>query len=484
MDYENDLLNDLQSDEDIDIQDENDFLSTLAKAVEDYTPLILDNLLQENEPSESSIVLPLIPHIVTQIEEYQSALSSDYHDLVSFINASEESAEYKFIQGINEFSSVVSGEISGYYSLLKLLYKPIFPELESLVMNPLDYARVVLIIKDQLQEVKSHQDDLSRITSNEKVLVILMAASLLPKPEVSEDLLLRLVSTCRVVLELDDILLQISKFISGKLAKFAPNVSAIVGPITTSLLLIATGSLRALALTPSCNLPSLGVKELSGEKKTSQIRQRGYIYNSEILQYLPPDIIKQVMRIVSGKVILAARIDLAKSSLDGAVGRQYAIGITAKIEKLLTPPKHTDERALPAPIDAPSKKRGGRRARKYKERFQMSDLRKAQNKMAFGTQEELVTDAFGDELGLGMSKASGIAQIKVNSNTQAKMSKGMAQRLHQKEVQPNTFRDDFDIILGGEFSKPDVDTSTSSKWFSGMKRESTAHNEPSKKQKI
>lgn len=46
--------------------------------------------------------------------------------------------------------------------------------------------------------------------------------------------------------------------------------------------------------------------------------------------------------------------------------------------------------ALPAPDDKPSRRRGGRRARKAKEAIAMTDLRKPQNRMAFGKKEKEV----------------------------------------------------------------------------------------------
>ena len=41
-------------------------------------------------------------------------------------------------------------------------------------------------------------------------------------------------------------------------------------------------------------------------------------------------------------------------------------------------------KALPAPIEASRKKRGGRRVRKMKERYATTDYRKLANRMNFG----------------------------------------------------------------------------------------------------
>lgn len=283
---------------------------------------------------------------------------------------------------------------------------------------------------------------------------------------------------CRLIIELKNVLNQLSQFISAKLSKFAPNISAIVGSITTSQLLIASGSLRQLSLTASCNLPSLGVRDLSSQKSNKRVRQTGYLYHCDLIKYLPASIVRSAMRILSGKVILAARIDLSQSCPSGSIGQKYLEDVTNKIEKLLTPPDAQIDKALPAPIEHKSKKRGGRRFRKMKERFQMSELRKAQNKMEFEKQEESILDSFGEEVGLGMSRggAGGRLNVQVNSNTNAKMSKALTSRLQLQKKLTNTFNDDFDsILLTNKSNSPSnmIDDNSSndsnkSKWFTGM----------------
>jgi U4/U6 small nuclear ribonucleoprotein PRP31 len=80
----------------------------------------------------------------------------------------------------------------------------------------------------------------------------------------------------------------------------------------------------------------------------------------------------------------------------------YRADIEKKIGVLIQPPPSKKIKALPAPDDAPKKRRGGKRARMAKERMATSELRKSQNRMAFGEAEEEV--GYGDEetVGLGL----------------------------------------------------------------------------------
>ena len=54
------------------------------------------------------------------------------------------------------------------------------------------------------------------------------------------------------------------------------------------------------------------------------------------------------------------------------------------MEKFQEPPPCKDIKALPAPIEGPRKRRGGRRVRKMKERYAVTELRKQANRMNFG----------------------------------------------------------------------------------------------------
>ena len=54
-----------------------------------------------------------------------------------------------------------------------------------------------------------------------------------------------------------------------------------------------------------------------------------------------------------------------------------------------------------------SKKRAGRKISKLRAKFEMSELRKAQNKLQFGKQEDTIMNGLGEEIGLGMIKSGG-----------------------------------------------------------------------------
>ena len=58
---------------------------------------------------------------------------------------------------------------------------------------------------------------------------------------------------------------------------------------------------------------------------------------------------------------MAARVDSAHESVDGAIGKAFREDVDKKLEKWLEPPPNRGDKALPVPDEAPKKRRGGRR---------------------------------------------------------------------------------------------------------------------------
>lgn len=180
----------------------------------------------------------------------------------------------------------------------------------------------------------------------------------------------------------------------------------ILGSATSAMLVSQAGGLGPLSKQPSCNILVLGEywrkylvnlkflilgkqkKTLSGFSTAAILPHAGFIYYHPIVQSLPPDLRQKAARLVAGKCTLAVRADALHQSLDGAIGESFANEVKQKIEKMLEPPPVKDKKALPKPLDKASKKRGGRRARKLKERLGMTELRKRSNRMNFGELQE------------------------------------------------------------------------------------------------
>lgn len=143
----------------------------------------------------------------------------------------------------------------------------------------------------------------------------------------------------------------------------------------------------------------------------------GFIMSCHIVQSTPQSLRQKAGKIVAGKTTLLARVDHARASPNGEIGRQMRETILSKIEKLQEPPPAKQPKPLPVPDGEQKKRRGGRRLRAMKERYQLTDVRAATNRIRFNQPEEEFID--GDEvIGLGMLGKEGSGRLKMVSKQQ------------------------------------------------------------------
>ena len=336
----------------------------------------------------------------------------------------------------NTLSTSIDNEIILVHKYIRDHYSTRFPELETLVSNPLDYAKSVAIIgngpMENIKELAQKTDNiigvsLRSVLDGPSLMVVTVEATTSRGREMTEAELQRVLRACEMTLSLDKAKKILTDYVQSRMNLFAPNLTALIGSLTAAQLLNFAGGLTGLAKTPACNLPPLGSKKQSqsGLATNVGIRHQGFLYHSEIIRKIPTDLKIQAMRIVSAKVVLAARVDRVHSSTDGSTGEQLRLDCLDRLEKLTEPPPNKGTRALPAPDDKPARKRGGRRARKAKEALAMTDLRKEQNRMAFGKEEKEIGYADGSK-GLGMigqQNDGRIRSIQTDQRTRAKLSK-------------------------------------------------------------
>lgn len=259
------------------------------------------------------------------------------------------------------------------------------------------------------------------------LMVVAVEASTSRGREMTEIELRRTLNACEMIMSLDTAKKTLNDYVQSRMNMFAPNLTALIGSLTAAQLLNFAGGLTGLAKTPACNLPPLGSKKQSqsGLATNVGIRHQGFLYYSPIIRGIPTDLKRQALRIISAKVVLAARIDRVHGSPDGSNGEQLRSDCLDRLEKLTEPPPNKGVRALPAPDDKPARKRGGRRARKAKEQTAMTDLRKEQNRMAFGKEEKEVGYADSSK-GLGMigqANEGRIRAIQTDQRTKARLGK-------------------------------------------------------------
>ncbi|KAK9395525.1 U4/U6 small nuclear ribonucleoprotein Prp31 [Crotalus adamanteus] len=281
-----------------------------------------------------------------------------------------------------------------------------------------------------------NNENLQQVLTN-ATIVVSVTASTTQGQQLTEEELERIEEACDMALELNQSKHRIYEYVESRMSFIAPNLS-IVGASTAAKIMGIAGGLTNLSKMPACNIMLLGAqrKTLSGFSSTSVLPHTGYIYHSDIVQSLPPDLQRKAARLVSAKCTLAARVDSFHESPEGKVGYDLKEEIERKFGKWQEPPPVKQVKPLPAPLDGQRKKQGGRRCRKMKERLGLTEIRKQANRMSFGEIEE---DAYQEDLGfsldhLGKSGSGCVRQTQVNEATKARISKTLQCTLQKQSM--------------------------------------------------
>ncbi|KAJ7499075.1 hypothetical protein FB451DRAFT_1073106 [Mycena latifolia] len=357
--------------------------------------------------------------ILQEIEKYQAnPTTAATMALPAHLNP-----EYALIVQANNLSVDVDNEILVVHKFIRDHYAPKFPELEQLVVDAAMYIRSVRALANEEDPTKV---DLSGILPAAIIMSVVVTATTTSGKPLTDAEWSAVQRACDLADRLEEARKKIFMYVSSRMNVLAPNLSAIVGTTTAAKLLGVAGGLGALAKMPSCNVHLLGAqrKITAGFSTATQRRHTGFIFQSELVSQTPPEYQLKVQRTVGAKAVLAARMDLERQRRDGTYGESLRDKIEKHIDRLAAPPPSKVTKALPIPGDGPKKRRGGKRARKAKEAYAQTELRKLQNRMVFGEAEEEV-GAFDQTKGMGMIGAtSGSVRAGLGeSKSRAKMSK-------------------------------------------------------------
>ncbi|KAF8639732.1 hypothetical protein AX17_000994 [Amanita inopinata Kibby_2008] len=379
--------------------------------------------------------------ILKDIKKYQENPSS----AESMALPSHMNPEYNLIVQANNLSVDVDNEILVVHkafqpqlhrpspSSSEIITHPSFPNSNSWLQMPQCISGLSELLETMRQRIylfchftDPTKVDLTGILPPAVIMSVVVTATTTSGKQLSDKEWEAVQRACDLADRLEDARKKIFVYVSSRMNMLAPNLSAIVGTTTAAKLLGVAGGLNGLARMPSCNAHLLGAQKkiTAGFSTATQRRHTGFIFQSDLVVATPSEYRLKVQRTVGAKCVLAARMDLERQRRDGFYGESLRDQIEKHVDRLTAPPPSKVVKALPIPNDGPKKRRGGRRARKAKEAYAQTELRKLQNRMAFGEAEEEV-GAFDQTKGLGMI---GIGTGKVRAGmgeakSRAKLSK-------------------------------------------------------------
>jgi len=358
--------------------------------------------------------------------------SERYRAHLEAIESAEESAAA--IVESNDILVKIEEEISNVHAFLRNVYSSKFPELETLVPQKMDYARVVRELRN---ETDMTAVDLNHVLPPTQVMVVSVTGSTTSGEKLEERALAAALEACEEMLALEKDKFRILEYLESRMSSLAPNVSKLVGASLAAMLVGVAGGLEKLAVIPACNLITLGQdkrRDLGGFGRVAQMPHTGILYFADLVQAAPAPLRRKVLKILSAKVSLAARVDAyGNSKKEDDVASGFVDDVKSKIEKLCEPPRAQKVKALPAPDVATGKrKRGGKRVRSAKEKVRVTEMRSLANKRAFANDfgNEYGDDAMGLDFGLLGANREGSGSLRAPAVDQKAGKSSKSQ--HQK----------------------------------------------------
>lgn len=227
----------------------------------------------------------------------------------------------------------------------------------------------------------------------------------IPDPEIFSNV-------SKEIFELSASKAKILDYVQVKIVKKAPNLCMLLSPPVAANVLSAAGSLENLSTMPACNIQILGLSKTTLPGQSNLNKFQSYLYYSPFV--INSSNQKKAVRMIAGKAALAARIDRFQSAPGGEEGAKLLRQIQESFEKSLEVDLTSQKRPLAVPSELKKPRRGGKRIRAAKKKYELTEIRKEMNRVQFGVeaQEEYRDTGFG----FGMLGKSGKILVKGSKN--------------------------------------------------------------------
>ena len=306
----------------------------------------------------------------------------------------KEEKNHQLVVQSNKHLAGLEEELERAHGHLAKAYEPKFPELEDLLPNHLHYKNAVQIIGNETDLTKVN-DELNEILTSNQIITISMAGSTTSGRVLTEAELREVDAAATYMEKLLSVQKDLMKFVENSMESLCPSICALIGAPTAARLLGLAGGLQELTKIPSCNLQVLGQTKVNSESRAGlsggSIKQHtGILSECDLIQSLSNMYKKKALKVVAAKLALAARFDF--SNVDSgrkrspSAGENFRNQLELKFEKWQEPDKAPVLKALPKPNLEAKKRRGGRRMRHLKERFEETAMMKQANTRAFNNQ--------------------------------------------------------------------------------------------------
>jgi len=229
-------------------------------------------------------------------------------------------------------------EINNYAMRVKEWYGWHFPEMQKIVTDNAEYAKVILACGVRT-EFKS--TDMSQIFEDETIQsAIKEAAEVSMGTEIAEIDIINIKSLAEQVLSMTEYRIQLFEYLKNRMNAIAPNLTILVGELVGARLISHAGSLMNLAKQPASTVQILGAeKALFRALKTKHDTPKyGLIYHASLIGQATPKHKGKISRVLAAKASLAIRVDAlsdeTSENIDTSIGYEGRAKVEARLRQL------------------------------------------------------------------------------------------------------------------------------------------------------
>ena len=254
--------------------------------------------------------------------------------------ASQQANDDALVLECNRLALDMDAEAASVHAQLRELMRARFPELETLVHAPLDYAKVCerLLRADEEQGAAAAGGngdgggdgsggntntgaDVAQLALDDllpaaAVMVVAVTATTTAGRALPPRQLERALGAAGALRRVFADRRDLERFVGARMGRAAPNLAALVGSAVAARLVGAAGGLQALARMPACNIQVLGARKRgSGALATglssanSRPAQSCALAECPIVAGAPPGLRTRAVRVIAAKCALLARVD-------------------------------------------------------------------------------------------------------------------------------------------------------------------------------
>ena len=194
-----------------------------------------------------------VEQIMSKIEKFAKRVRKP-HELLGPVEADPE---YLLIVDANNLAAKIDNELGIIHKFARDVYTKRFPELESLVIQPLEYLMTAKELGNQLENVKNN-DTIAQYLTQATIMVVSVTASTTQGKNLTKEELDIVTSSCEIAIDLAEKKARIFEYVESRMSFIAPNLSAIIGSNYAAKLMGAAGGLTKLSKMPANNISLLG----------------------------------------------------------------------------------------------------------------------------------------------------------------------------------------------------------------------------------